>query len=108
MAKAVLIVFTSPAGPDTEAAFNDWYDNTHVGEIRRTIPSVTVVSRYRQVDVEGTGGPTRYVAVYEIDTDDVSGAFAAVAAATQAGQIHGTDSMDLATAPPVLVWAQGV
>lgn len=108
MAKAVLIAFTSPAGPDQEDAFNEWYEKVHVVEIRKAIPSVSMVNRYRQVEVGGASAPARYVAVYEMDIDDVTDAIKSMTAALRAGEIQSTDTMDLVTSPPVLVWASGV
>ena len=108
MAKAVLIVTSSPASPEQESDFNRWYDEVHVGQIKAAIPAITTVCRYKQLDVEQAGGPARYVAVYEMDSEDIPAALAALDAAMTAGNVSPTDTMDLTVAPPQLVWATGV
>ena len=34
MPKGVLIVPSGPSDPSREDEYNEWYDNTHVGEVR--------------------------------------------------------------------------
>lgn len=105
MAKGVLLAFTSPTSPDQEAEFNDWYDNTHIAEVKSAVPQITEVSRYRLVDPENPGADPRYLCVYDIVADDVMEAAAALGAAGPT--LTQTATMDLAKNPPVLQWFQG-
>ncbi|MFC4243619.1 hypothetical protein ACFOYW_09565 [Gryllotalpicola reticulitermitis] len=63
------IVSTQPS-PDAEPEFNDWYENTHVPEVLR-MPGFLTGQRFRLVDsVPPFDGP-QYLAVYEIESDDI-------------------------------------
>jgi hypothetical protein len=107
MARAILIAYSSPV-PDQEQAFNDWYANTHIPQVRAAVPSITEVSRYRTVDPTGQSDEVRYITTYEMDTDDVASAAGLLGGAMQDGKLDPTDTMDVTVNPPVLVWAQGV
>jgi hypothetical protein len=110
MAKSMFMAWTSPVDDASDAEFNAWYDGTHVPQVRAAIPAITSVQRYRVADVPGVGGSPahRYLAVYEMDTDDVAGAMAALGAASADGRIEMTATMDVATNPPVLQWYQAI
>ena len=60
MSKSILVVKTGPDSPEGEAAYNDWYDNTHLGELL-AIDGCTSAIRYK--NDEG------YIALYEFDCD---------------------------------------
>ncbi len=47
--------------PDHEEAFNHWYDEEHLPDVRRRFPQITSVRRYRATD----GLEPRYLVVYE-------------------------------------------
>ncbi len=109
MAKALLLAWTSPASDETEAEFNSWYDGTHVPQMRAAIPSVSAVHRYRAAELPPAAGQRpahRYLAVYELDSDDVAGAVAALGSAAGGGRLDMTAAMDTTTNPPVLQWYQ--
>ena len=110
MAKSMFMAWANPVDDASDAEFNAWYDGTHVPQVRAAIPAITAVHRYRVADVPGVGAAAthRYVAVYEMDTDDVAGAMAALGAASTDGRIEMTATMDLAGNPPVLQWYQAI
>src|SRR5580704_2009579 len=110
MAKSMFMAWSSPVDEASEDEFNAWYDGTHVPQVRAAIPAITAVHRYRVADVPGVGAPSahRYVAVYELDTDDVAGAMAALGAASADGRIEMTATMDVTANPPVLQWYHAV
>ena len=60
MSKSILVVKTGPASADVADAYNDWYDNTHLGELL-AIDGCTSAKRY----VDGDN----YLALYEFDCD---------------------------------------
>jgi len=70
------------------------------------------VHRYRLADLpaEPAGAPParRYLAVYELDTDDVAAAAAALGAAATEGRMDLTPTMDLQANPPDLQWYLGL
>jgi hypothetical protein len=61
MAKSILVVKTAPDSEEGAAAYNDWYDNTHLGELLAIEGCLSAV-RYGPED--GT-----YIALYEFDCD---------------------------------------
>jgi hypothetical protein len=62
MSKSIFVVKTAPDSPEGAAAYNDWYDNTHLDELR-AVEGCTSAQRYRSDDGE------TYLAVYEFDCD---------------------------------------
>ena len=110
MAKSMFMAWASPVDEASDREFNAWYEGTHVPQVRAAIPAITAVHRYRVADVPGGGAAPahRYLAVYEMDTDDVAGAMASLGAAGAEGRLDMTATMDVATNPPVLQWFQAV
>lgn len=109
MAPALLLAWTSPIDEDSDAEFNEWYETTHIPEIRAAVPEVTGASRYRLVDPgQKAASPARYVAVYEIDSDDVSASAAKLGAAMAGGLLNMTTTLDMAGNAPDMHWLQSV
>ncbi|MBI3953121.1 MAG: EthD domain-containing protein [Chloroflexi bacterium] len=69
--RAVFLVLTNPKPPMTDAEFNRWYDTVHVPDVLKT-PGFVAATRYQHADPKP--GDARYLAVYELDTDDVAAA----------------------------------
>jgi hypothetical protein len=97
--KLIMVALTNPA-PDREAEFNDWYDNTHIPQIRAAVPGVGDVHRYRTAD---TQAGHRYLALYEIEADGPGPVLGALGAGVESGAVQMTDAMDTAKNPPVTV-----
>ena len=96
MAKSIVLAWTNPVDEASDKEFNAWYNGTHVPQVRAAIPAITAAHRYKVADLPGAPATHRYVAVYEMDTDDVAGALAALGAASADGRIEMTPTMDLA------------
>lgn len=107
MAKAVLLAWSSPQSADRIAEFHNWYENTHIPQIRAAVPAITEVSRYEFVDSADREATHRYLAIYELDDADVEAAAAALAENGAAGRIEMTTAMDLTDRPPVAQWYRG-
>ncbi|MGD9797924.1 MAG: hypothetical protein AB7H43_09175 [Acidimicrobiia bacterium] len=94
MPKAILVVHTEPASPEDEAAYNEWYDGVHVPDIV-ALPGFTGATRYR-VSATQMGGATpdvpRYVAVYEIDADDLDATLKGIGAGVASGAVRMGDA----------------
>lgn len=105
MAKALLIAFVSPTSMEADAEFNKWYDEFHAREISAAVGCVTAVTRYRQADVTGAADLPRYIAVYELDTDDVGSVAESFSAAAGSRPFTATNTMDMERTPPVVIWA---
>jgi hypothetical protein len=92
VARGIIVVRTRPVDPAREDEFNDWYTNVHIPEILTT-PGFVAARRYR------TPGTSDYLAVYEIEGDDLD----AVRKGMAAGRAERTTSDALQTDPPPVV-----
>ncbi|MBI4300401.1 MAG: hypothetical protein HY677_04635 [Chloroflexi bacterium] len=66
--KAVMVVQTHPARGAPVQPMNKWYDG-HVADVIR-MPGFRGAARYERIDMK-TGYASPYLAVYELETDDV-------------------------------------
>ena len=98
MPKGVMVVRTKPA-EGREDEFNDWYTNTHVPEIL-SVPGFVRARRFKAVDGD------HYLAVYDIDADDITGPPAAFRAKSEAGETVRSDAMQLDPPPTVTLYEQ--
>jgi hypothetical protein len=72
MAKYVLVALTN-AVEGKEEAFNEWYDGQHIGDLLN-VPGVVSAQRFKLAEKQRSSDPLpyRYMAVYEIETDDLA------------------------------------
>jgi hypothetical protein len=69
MARYVLIANNGPTdGEDDDADYNRWYDEVHVPDLL-AVPGITSARRFRVVMSRRSNPP--YLALYEIETDDL-------------------------------------
>ena len=94
MPKGIMVVQSAPCDPAREDEYNDWYSRVHLPEVL-AIPGFTGARRYQ---VPPTG---EYLAIYEIDADDLAGPAAELRARSAAGRMHASDA--LRTDPPPVV-----
>jgi len=80
MARHVFVVFTNPVD-GKDAAYNDWYDNRHLPDVL-DVPGFVSAQRFKLSDTQRAAGPFpwQYLALYQIDTDDLKGTLSALAA----------------------------
>jgi hypothetical protein len=103
MAKGILVVESNPTTPEQEAEYNDWYSNTHLGEVC-AIPGIVSARRYK---VHGDGGPLadpsrrQYLAIYELEADDLGQTFDELGKRAADGGIQMSDALQM-TPPPVV------
>lgn len=73
MAKYLLLALNGPTvGEGDEAAYNSWYDETHLPAFK-TIEGIRSARRYKVMRGKVPGLEVwPYVAVYEIETDDLA------------------------------------
>ena len=76
MAKHVFVVLTN-ATPGKEEAFNDWYTNQHIPDVL-AIPGVVAAQRFTLSADQRAAPPHpyKYLALYEIETDDLKAVLA--------------------------------
>ncbi len=99
-----MLAWSSPQSPDRLGEFGEWYENTHIPQIRAAVTSIIAVSRYELVDPESTEPSHRYLAVYELDDDDIPAAAAALAQSAAAGRMEMTTAMNMTDHPPTAQW----
>jgi hypothetical protein len=99
--KGIMVVQSGPADPAREDEYNDWYDNTHVPEIC-AVPGFVSARRYK---VHGApAGDPAYLAIYEIDADDLTAPAAELRARSAAGLTHISDALRLDPPPVVTIY----
>lgn len=98
MPAGVMLVFSAPASDEVRTEYDDWYDNTHIPEMRKAAPAITDVQRYV---LKGPVPPALEgrdrLAIYTVE--DVAAAQSGIAAAASGL----TRSDTLQRDPPVLV-----
>ncbi|MBI4297466.1 MAG: hypothetical protein HY676_02920 [Chloroflexi bacterium] len=70
--------------PAQETEFNRWYEEIHIPEVRRAIPGMTKVTRYKATDREGP----QFLAIYELRDEKVLQDFLSLRERQQRGEIH--------------------
>ena len=69
MAKWLFLAHTNCKDPAREAEFNEWYDKVHIPDILKGLPEFLKATRYEAHGSSKT--PSKYVAVYEIESSDI-------------------------------------
>lgn len=99
MPKAILVVQANSSSPDREDEFNRWYSETHLPDVLR-VDGYSAAQRFRLVEglplAEGLPlPPHRYLAVYELETDDLEAAAQRLRDQVLQGAIGISDTLDL-------------
>ena len=68
MAKHVLLVFSDPTEGE-EDEYNRWYNEIHLKEVIAT-PGFVNAQRFKVADVMPGATDHKYLAIYEVETDD--------------------------------------
>lgn len=100
MGKHSLIALTNPL-EGRDDAFNEWYMSEHPTDAFE-LPGIVAAQRYQLSDVQHRSGPLewKYLAVHEIDIEDVSETLNALAAASDTGAMK----LSPAVSPERMVW----
>jgi hypothetical protein len=99
----IMAVFSDVVTADRDAEFNDWYANTHVPDVC-AIPGVNSARRFKIAGVQSAfggeiAGGNRYLAIYEIETDDPRSIENEMRDRLSAGRLRPTDLWQLDPAP---------
>lgn len=95
------LVLISPRSPGGAQALRDWADFVHIRHIAQAaVPGYTMITPYENA----TGGDPLFCHLYEMDTDDPEGAFAAMTplVAERLGGHSGTPEFDAWATHPEL------
>jgi len=94
MNKYVLVVHSN-ATDGKEDEYNNWYNNTHLGEVTQ-LPGFVAGQRFA-VAAEPTAGEApkhKYLAIYEMETDDPQQALAVLGEAVSSGKMTMSDAIN--------------
>ena len=95
MAKHTFIVFTNPV-EGKESEYNDWYNRQHIPDVLN-VPGFVGAQRFRLADAQMSRDDNRthkYLAVYEIETDDLAGTLKELRARGGTAEIVLSDAID--------------
>ncbi len=92
MAKFVMVVASS-AKPGRDDDYNTWYDTDHIHEIC-ALPGVISGKRYTAVAHSPNPVPGQYLALYEVETDDIMQVLAEMGRRAAAGEMSLSDALD--------------
>jgi len=92
-----MVVMTEPlAGREDE--YNEWYQNVHLRDVV-AVPGVRSARRYRlRMGVMPDPKPLPYLAIYDIESDDIEGVLKAMLDRAGSARMMISDSMSMASA----------
>ncbi len=96
MAKYTFLALTNPVA-GKEAEFNEWYDKHHVPDVIN-VPGFISGQRFRLADSQFGGESSKafkYLALYEIETDDVAATIKELRARGGTADIVPSDAIDM-------------
>ncbi len=94
MAKYTFVVLTNPTS-GKEAEYNEWYNGQHIPDVLN-VPGFVRAQRFKLTDAQmGPNNPHKYLALYEIETDNLAGALAALKARGGTADMVMSDAIDL-------------
>ena len=95
MAKSVFLVMSNPT-PGKEAEYNEWYDKVHLADVLN-VPGFVAAQRFRLGDTQFGDGtrPHRYLAIYEVDTNDMAGCLKELSARVGTDDMVISDGIDM-------------
>jgi hypothetical protein len=94
MAKYTFVVLTNPTS-GKEAEYNKWYNEQHIPDVLN-VPGFVAAQRFRLADAQmSDNNPHRYLALYEIETDDLAGALKELKARGGTADMVMSDAIDL-------------
>ena len=101
---ALFLVYSGPADAGREAEYNRWYNDIHVPDMLR-VPGIVACTRYRvaATQVRDPGPVMPYLAVYEVDLDELADLPALIAARRDKGAGPPGDTLVVG---PMAVWEQ--
>ena len=100
MPSALMVVGSNPVSPECEEAYNSWYVDTHFGDVL-AVAGFEKARRYALSPVRPMAdtepSPYGYLAIYEVEADDLAQAGRDLQAALDSGAIPISDDFDLGT-----------
>ncbi len=101
MSKGVLVVQSRPSEPGREAEYNEWYGKSHIPDIC-AIPGFVSARRYKVHNagiVQADSSVPEYMAIYDLDTEDVAGTLQELVTRFGDGRLPISDALELDPLP---------
>jgi hypothetical protein len=93
MARYQFVVITQPhAGQEKE--FNDWYTNRHLDDVI-AVDGFISAQRFEILDDTNNRHSGKYLAIYEMETDDAAACVQKLTAMANAGTMYVSPAMDM-------------
>jgi hypothetical protein len=102
MPKGIMLVQSGPSDPAREDEYNDWYASKHLPEVC-AVPGIVGARRYK-VHSGGDGEAPEYLAIYELEADDLADPMRELRARSAAGEIQMSDVLRLDPPPVVTLY----
>ncbi len=98
MPRHALVVFTRPA-EGCEDEYNQWYNETHLPEVLQA-EGFVAAQRFKLAPTQmmENPAPAPYLAIYEIDTEDVGKALDSLQRLAGSGDMHMSEALDTSSA----------
>jgi hypothetical protein len=100
MPKGIMVVQSRPSDPAREDEFNKWYSQTHLPELL-SVPGFAAARRYKMQGADPSARP--YLAIYELEADDLTAPVDEWRARSASGQVHMSDALQM-DPPPVVTF----
>jgi hypothetical protein len=95
MAKYTFVVMTNPT-EGKEGEFNEWYNGQHIPDVLN-VPGFVCAQRFKIADAQMGGEASKaykYLALYEIETEDIAGVLKELRARGGTSEIVPSDAID--------------
>jgi hypothetical protein len=99
--KGLMLVQSVPSDPAREDEYNDWYSRKHMPELLE-IPGIVSARRYKLVGRRDQA--PSYLAVYELDADDVRSPLRELGGRVSSGVIEMSDVIQQDPAPIITLY----
>lgn len=100
MASKLLVVWTNPTSKEAEEEYNTWYNKVHLPDVLN-VPGFVAATRYVFTGIPALEGaddpPHRYLALYEVDAEDLAAAASLLAEGVGSGEIAISEALDMSS-----------
>ena len=93
MPRGIMYVETMPASADREAEYHQWYNDTHLAQIL-SVEGIVSARRFAPNDGDGP-----FIAIYELDCDDLDAAVQRLGELGATGTMTGLDNLAMDPKP---------
>jgi hypothetical protein len=92
---AYVMVVQSNAKQGRDAEYNEWYDKVHLPQLC-SIPGIKSGRRFNSTPFAIGSPGQRYLAIYEVETDDLNGLLGEIGKRAADGRLQQSDALDAA------------